>query len=140
MLFLGSILLHELGPALQARRDGIGIEEITLWLFGGVAHLKTPPPSSGAELRMAAAGPAVTVTIAALAPLPTAVDGVVAWLGYINVLLLAFNLVPALPLDGGRILHTLLWRARGELVPATRTAAAIGRGFGFLLVGLGIVL
>ncbi|HET8777741.1 MAG TPA: site-2 protease family protein [Candidatus Limnocylindria bacterium] len=147
VLFFGSILLHELGHALQARRDGIEIEGITLWLFGGVAALKSPPRSSGAELRMAAAGPLVTVAIAvvsiaiaALAPLPTAVDGVVAWLGYINVFLLAFNLVPALPLDGGRILHALLWHARGELVAATRTAATIGRAFGFFLIAAGIVL
>jgi Zn-dependent protease len=145
-LFFVSILLHELGHAVQARREGIEIEGITLWLFGGVATFKDMHRSSGAELRVALAGPAVSFAIAVVliatglvVDLPSGVDGVVAWLGYINALLLVFNLLPALPLDGGRVLHAALWAARDDLVWATRIGAAIGRGFGYFLMGLGIL-
>jgi Zn-dependent protease/CBS domain-containing protein len=147
LLFFGSILLHELGHALQARREGIEIEGITLWLFGGVARFNGMFESPGAEFRIAIAGPAVTLVLAAvliglgsLAELPSAVEGVVFWLGYINVVLLAFNLLPAQPLDGGRVLHSALWALRGQMLWATRLAAGIGIGFGYLLIGAGIVL
>src|SRR5215831_5106131 len=130
LLFLASILLHELAHAWQARRNGIEIDGITLWLFGGVA----------------AAGPLVSLLLGvgfvllALLDLPSAVDGVVAWLGYTNLLLFAFNVLPALPLDGGRILHAALWRAKGDPAWATRLAAAIGQGFGYLFIALGIAM
>jgi Zn-dependent protease/CBS domain-containing protein len=147
LLFFGSLLLHELGHALQARADGVAIEGITLWLFGGVARLRGRYPSAGAELRIAAAGPLVTAAIAAVllglaaaASLPDGVDGVVSWLGVINVSLLAFNLLPAVPLDGGRLLHAALWSWRGDLAWATRTAGAVGAGFGWLLIGGGVAL
>ncbi|MEW6583791.1 MAG: site-2 protease family protein [Actinomycetota bacterium] len=147
VLFFTTLLLHELGHALQARREGMRIEGITLWLFGGVARFRGAFPSAGAELRVAAAGPAVTVAIAAAllavaaAASPTpAVDGVVAWLGYVNLLLLAFNLLPALPLDGGRILLALLWRRSGDVGRATRTAAGFGRGLGWVMIAGGLVL
>ena len=147
LLFFASLLLHELGHALQARRDGMEIDGITLWLFGGVAKFRGLFPSAGAEFRIAVAGPLVSLALgvlfaaAALAlDLPTAVDGVAAWLGYTNLMLLAFNLLPALPLDGGRVLRSALWGARRDFTSATRIAAAIGRGFGFLFIGLGIAL
>jgi Zn-dependent protease/CBS domain-containing protein len=146
LLFFGSVLLHELGHALQARRDGVEIEGITLWLFGGVARLRNVYRSPGVEFRVAAAGPAVTIVISAALiglaalPLPDGVDGVVTWLGLINLTVLVFNLLPALPLDGGRLLHAVLWRLRGDLVWATRTAGAIGSGFGWLMIGGGIAL
>jgi Zn-dependent protease/CBS domain-containing protein len=147
VLFFASILLHELGHALQARRDGIAIGSINLWAFGGVAQLATQPPSAEAELRMALAGPAVSLVLgavllgAALAlPLPAAVDGVLFWTGQINLYLLVFNLLPALPLDGGRVLRALLWRRRRDLLSATRTAARLGRGFGQLLIAGGLAL
>jgi len=146
-VFFASLLLHELGHAAQARRDGMEIDGITLWLFGGVARFKGMFPSAGAELRIALAGPLVSallggafVAVAAAGGLGTAVDGVAAWLGYINLILLAFNMLPALPLDGGRVLRALLWRARGDFSWATRIAADVGRGFGYLLVGLGVFL
>jgi Zn-dependent protease len=146
VLFFASLFLHELGHALQARHEGVEIDGITLWALGGVARMRGAIPSPGAELRIAAAGPAVTLVIAALCvalaaalPLPNGADGVVAWLGYINATLLVFNLIPAFPLDGGRILRALLWRARGDLRTATRAAAAVGKGFGILLI-LGGVL
>jgi Zn-dependent protease/CBS domain-containing protein len=147
LLFFTSLLLHELGHALQARREGVEIEGINLWLFGGVAQFKGSFPSAGAEFRIAIAGPLVTLVIGALfvagariGELPSAVDGVVAWVGYTNVLLLAFNLLPALPLDGGRVLRSALWQARGDLRWATAVASGVGRGFGFLLIWLGIFM
>ncbi|MDQ3857716.1 MAG: CBS domain-containing protein, partial [Actinomycetota bacterium] len=132
--------------ARQARREGLEIDGITLWLFGGVAQFKGAFPNAGAEFRIAIAGPLVTVVLSggfmlfALAGLPSAVDGVAAWLGYINLALLVFNLIPALPLDGGRVLRAALWRARGDLGWATRVAADIGRGFGYLFIALGVLM
>jgi Zn-dependent protease/CBS domain-containing protein len=146
LLFFVSLLLHELGHAWQARRDGMEIDGITLWLFGGVAQFKTRFPSAGAEFRIAIAGPLVSLVLGvvfvllALAGLPSAVDGVVAWLGYINLSLLVFNLIPALPLDGGRVLRAALWQARGDLAWATRVATDIGRGFGYLFIAIGIAM
>jgi Zn-dependent protease/CBS domain-containing protein len=146
LLFFASVLLHELGHAWQARRDGIEIDGITLWLFGGVAQFKGGFPNPGAEFRIAIAGPLVTVVLSlgfvllALAGLPSAVDGVAAWLGYINLTLLVFNLIPAFPLDGGRVLRAALWRARGDIGWATRVAADIGRGFGYLFIALGVAM
>ena len=145
LLFFASLLLHELGHALQARREGIEIEGINLWLFGGVAQFKGWFPGAGAEFRVAIAGPLVSlvlgvlfVGLAAGAGLPSALDGVAAWLGYTNLILLAFNLLPALPLDGGRVLHAALWYTREDLAWATRVASAAGRGFGFLFIALGL--
>lgn len=145
LLFFVSILLHELGHARQALREGMQIEGITLWVFGGVARFSGMFPSAGAEFRIAIAGPAVTAAIAAvlllassLLPLPAAVDGVLAWLGNINFFLLAFNMLPAFPLDGGRVLRSALWRLRGDFTSATHTAGRVGRGFGRLMIGAGI--
>jgi Zn-dependent protease/CBS domain-containing protein len=145
-LFFGALLLHELGHARRAIREGMEIDGITLWIFGGVARFKGAFPSAAAEFRVAAAGPIVTLVIggamllfALLAPLPGAIDGVCFWLGYVNLVVLVFNLVPALPLDGGRILHAYLWARHGDAVAATQTGTAIGRVFGQALIALGIV-
>lgn len=145
-LFFTSLVAHELGHAVVARREGMAIDGITLWLFGGVAKFRGMFPSAGAEFRIAIAGPLVSLAIAVvlvlfavLVPLPAAVDGVVAWLGFINGLLLVFNLLPALPLDGGRVLRSALWYFRGDFAWATRTAATVARGFAFLFIGLGVV-
>jgi Zn-dependent protease/CBS domain-containing protein len=147
LLFFTSLLLHEYGHALQARRDGMEIEGITLWLFGGVAKFRGMFPSAGAEFRIAIAGPLVSLVLGflflgvpMLLGLPSTVDGVLFWLGSINVALLVFNLLPALPLDGGRILRSILWYARGEFASATHIAAGIGRGFGYLFVAAGVAL
>jgi Zn-dependent protease/CBS domain-containing protein len=146
-LFFASLLLHELGHALQARREGVEIEGINLWLFGGVAQFKGGFPSAGAEFRIAIAGPLVSLALGALfvlvavfAGLPSSADGVAAWLGYTNLILLVFNLLPALPLDGGRVLRSALWHARGDLRWATAIASGVGRGFGFLLIWAGIFM
>ena len=146
VLFFVSLLLHELGHARQALREGMEIDGITLWILGGVAQFKGRFPSAGAEFRIAAAGPLVSLVLGivfvllALAGLPSAVDGVVAWLGYINLTLLAFNLLPALPLDGGRLLRAALWHFRGDLSWATSVAAGTGRAFGYLFIGLGLAM
>jgi Zn-dependent protease/CBS domain-containing protein len=146
LLFFASLLLHELGHSWQARREGMEIDGITLWLFGGVSEFKTQFKSAGAEFRIAIAGPLMSLVLGvvfvliALAGLPSAVDGVAAWLGYINLALLVFNLIPALPLDGGRVLRAALWHFRGDLGWATRVATDIGRGFGYLFIALGIAM
>jgi Zn-dependent protease/CBS domain-containing protein len=147
VLFFVSLLLHELGHALQARRERLEIDGITLWLFGGVAQFKGELPSAGAELRIAVAGPAVSFVIgiacsllAVAAGLPEAADAVAAWLGYVNLALLVFNLMPALPLDGGRVLRSLLWLRTGDLSQATAVAGTAARAFAFLLIGGGIAL
>ena len=144
-----SVLLHELGHALRALSEGLPIKGITLWLFGGVAHLGGTPPSPGAEFRVAACGPAVSAALAAgfyvaawigdSMGWPGAIQGTVDYLGRINLLLLAFNLVPALPLDGGRVLRAWLWHRQRSFTAATRSAAAVGKVFGFVLVAVGLL-
>jgi Zn-dependent protease/CBS domain-containing protein len=145
LLFFGTLLLHELGHALQARREQVEIEGITLWLFGGVARFKGDLPSAGAEFRIAMAGPLVTLVlgvgfafVAAVASLPDSVDGVMAWLGYVNLTLLVFNMLPALPLDGGRVLRSLLWMRKGDLSQATMAAGGVARLLAYLLIGGGL--
>ena len=146
LLFFASILLHELGHAWEARREGLEVDGITLWLFGGVSQFKGGFPSAGAEFRIAIAGPLVSLILGvvfvliAIAGLPSAVDGVAAWLGYINLALLVFNLIPALPLDGGRVLRAALWQSKGDLGWATRVGTDIGRVFGYLFIGLGVAM
>ncbi len=149
LLLFASILAHEFGHALIARRLGVEVEEIDLWLLGGVARISGRAHRPEDELRFAVAGPAVTAMIAALfgammLALPaSASDAVVAVVRYqleVNLLILGFNLVPAFPLDGGRIARALLWRRRGDIVSATNAAAALGRWFGYLLVGSGLLL
>jgi Zn-dependent protease/CBS domain-containing protein len=147
VLFFASLLAHELGHAFQARREGIEIDEITLWLFGGVAKLRGDLRSAGAEFRIAIAGPLVSLVIGGICLLVATqvaiaaeIDGVLFWLGSINLTLLVFNLLPALPLDGGRVLRAALWRARGDFRWATDVAAGVGRGFGVLFVAAGLFL
>jgi Zn-dependent protease/CBS domain-containing protein len=146
LVFVVSIVLHELGHAWEARREGLEVDGITLWLFGGVSQFKGGFPSAGAEFRIAIAGPLVSLVLGvvfvliAIAGLPSAVDGVAAWLGYINLALLVFNLIPALPLDGGRVLRAALWQSKGDLGWATRVGTDIGRVFGYLFIGLGLAM
>ena len=148
LLLFASILLHELGHAIVARREGVEIEEIDLWLLGGVARMSGYPKQALDELRFALAGPAVTLAIALLfgaiaAALPgSAPDWLRALVGYqafVNAIILVFNLLPAFPLDGGRVARALLWWRRGDISTATATAAALGRGLGYAMIGLGIL-
>jgi Zn-dependent protease len=161
LLFFLSILLHELGHAWVAIRNGIPIQGIDLWMFGGVAKLGRDADSPGVEFRIAAAGPLVTVLIAAVcfglgvavssgadalnsAQFETNVTGATtAVLGYltsINLLLLLFNLIPAFPLDGGRIARAIAWKLTGDRNRATRFAARLGRGGGYLMIAGGVAL
>ncbi len=146
LLLFASILAHEFGHALVARRRGIEVEEIDLWLLGGVSRMRGEAHTPGDELRYALAGPAVTAVLAAcfgaaalLLPssAPATVRALVEYQALINCVLLFFNLMPAFPLDGGRVLRSLLWRRGGNIVRATETAASVGRGFGYLLIVLG---
>lgn len=159
--FFGSILLHELGHAFVARRNGIGINMIRLWIFGGVAEMDRESSGPGVEFRVAVAGPLVTLTIAVALgaigvwsagadPFRDALEmrgsarvsgplAMVAWLTAINLLVLAFNLLPAFPMDGGRIARSIVWKITGKRSSATRFAAGLGRIFGYLFIALGIL-
>lgn len=146
LAFFASLLLHELGHAVVARREGMEIDGITLWLFGGVARFNGMFPSAGAELRIALAGPAVSLALglsflaAGALPLPDSVDSVVTWLGRINLILLAFNMIPALPLDGGRVLRAVLWQSTADFTRATLTAGAVGVALGRGMIAFGALL
>lgn len=143
-----SIVLHELGHSVAARRFGIQMRGITLFIFGGVAEMTREPPSARAEFVVAIAGPIVSVGLSAgmigLAAAgramewPVSVTGVVGYLGWINMILVIFNMIPAFPLDGGRVLRAGLWHIWDDLRRATRVTAGIGSAFGVVLIVLGI--
>ncbi len=149
LVFYGALLAHELGHALTARRRGIPVEGITLWLFGGVTRMRAEATSPAGALRVALVGPLVSLAAAGLFGVlvlaldsvgaPALVEGMARWLARINLLLAAFNLVPAAPLDGGRVLQAVLWWRWGDRVAASVTAAQAGRAFGYVLVGLGLL-
>lgn len=149
VLFFASLLAHELAHAVLARRNGIDVEGIVLWLFGGVAQLKGEPRSPGADFRIAAVGPLTSLVVAVIfgavaavlvtVQAPALVVGIFSYLAGVNVLLAVFNLVPAAPLDGGRILRAALWAWRHDRVRAAVTAARAGRVFGYILVALGVL-
>ena len=162
LAFFASILLHELGHAFVAVRRGIGISDITLWMFGGVARMTKDSDSPGTEFKVAIAGPLVTLVIAiACFAVGIAAAGsdefwkamrvesqadtsgllaVLAWLASINALVLAFNLIPAFPLDGGRIARAIVWRITGDRNRATRGAARLGQAFSYVFIGVGILM
>lgn len=144
LLFFVSILLHELGHALVALRHGLRTRSITLFIFGGVAQLEKDPQDGRSELWMAAAGPLVSLGLAGLfyacAALPFAGPAVVAvarYLALINLMLAVFNLVPAFPMDGGRLLRGALWDSLGK-ARATRIASGAGTLFAFFLISVGV--
>jgi len=160
--FFGSILLHELGHAVVAVRNGIGITGIQLWIFGGMARMDREAETPGAELKVALAGPLVTLAIfAVLTAAGIAVAGVgafedaavldpnagvsgvlamVAWLATINLLLLVFNLLPAFPMDGGRVARAIAWWRTGDRTSATRFAANLGRVMAYVFMAGGLAL
>jgi Zn-dependent protease len=161
LLFFLSILLHELGHAVIAIRNGIPILGIDLWMFGGVAKLERDTDSPGVEFRVAVAGPIVTLAIAALCfgigalisgsdrviegstfdtSVGSAATAVLGYLMTINLLVLVFNLIPGFPLDGGRIARAVAWKITGDRNRATRFAAVLGRGAGWLMVAGGLVI
>jgi Zn-dependent protease/predicted transcriptional regulator len=146
---LVSIVFHELCHSLVARRYGLPIKGITLFIFGGVAEMEDEPPSPKAEFLMAVAGPVASIVLALLLAvayaavqqigLPAGVTGVLYYLAYINFLLAIFNLVPAFPLDGGRMLRAALWGWRRDIRWATRISSATGSGFGLALIILAVL-
>src|ERR671910_2279032 len=143
-----SIVLHELGHATVARRHGLPIRRITLFIFGGVAEMEAEPERPAVEFWVAIAGPIVSFLVglgcwlllqaAGSAGAGVPVVGVLAYLATINIILATFNLVPAFPLDGGRILRAALWHWKGSLRWATRVSSPIGGRFGILLIVLGV--
>lgn len=145
----GSIILHELAHAVVAQRNGIKMRGITLFIFGGVAEMAAEPQSARAEFLVAVAGPLASVAISGVSHGLAAMGlawgwspglvAVFAYLGFINLLLVAFNMVPAFPLDGGRVLRALLWHRSKNVVWATRITANMGLGFGALLIAFGVV-
>ncbi len=147
VLFFGSILAHELGHSLVAQREGIKVRAITLWLLGGVAEIESEAKTPGAEFRIAAAGPAVSILLGlgfygagfAMANVfgPSLFATMLGWLGIVNGILALFNLIPAAPLDGGRILTAGLWAWTGNPHRARARAASVGQAFGALLLGVG---
>ncbi len=148
LLFFTSVLAHELSHSLVGRANGIPVRSITLFLFGGVAHMTREATRHGAELRMALAGPVASLVIGGIfflfhLLLQNIIEPVAAlafWLAQINVVLAIFNLIPGFPLDGGRVFRSLLWRFTGNYQRATRIAVEVGRGVGYLFVAGGIVL
>ncbi|HEY0708183.1 MAG TPA: site-2 protease family protein [Polyangia bacterium] len=160
-LFFASILAHELAHALVGRRQGVGVEGITLFIFGGVARLKREPPNARAELLMTVVGPLTSLAIGVLAtfagvlltgnedlalspeatfreagPLST----LLLWLGPLNFMLGLFNLVPGFPLDGGRVLRSLIWKATGNLEVATRWSTEVTRVIAGLFIATGVMM
>lgn len=144
-----SIVLHEMGHSVVAQRYGISIKAITLFLFGGVAELEDEPESARAEFLVAIAGPLVSLLLVVgcigLSLLterlggPAAMLGVFSYLATINSLVVVFNMIPAFPLDGGRVLRAGIWKVQGSLRKATRITSRIGAGFGLVIVGLGVL-
>lgn len=160
-LFFVSLALHELGHAVVAKRNGIEVAGIDLWLLGGIAKLGRDARTPGEEFRVAAAGPAVTAIVIVVAfgaalglseaggfldaatfeeEDQSAAVALLGWLGAVNLVLLVFNLLPAFPLDGGRIARALVWRITGDRNRATRAAARLGVLFAWILVGVGLVM
>jgi Zn-dependent protease/CBS domain-containing protein len=147
-LFLVSLLAHELAHSIVAMRRGVRVEGITLWLFGGVSRFSSDTSSPGAQALITFVGPLTSLVLGALFYLVSAAFGggahpgllsaTLAWLGYINILLGVFNLLPAFPLDGGRLLQSLIWLRTGDRLRATSIAARIGMVFAFLLIAYGL--
>jgi Zn-dependent protease len=160
--FFGSIVLHELGHAFAALRNGIGISSIQLWIFGGMARMDRESDSPSTEFKVAVAGPLVTLAIvvvltavglaavgpeefrrAALVESNAGTSGAIAaiaWLASINLLVLVFNLLPAFPMDGGKIVRAIAWWRTGDRTSATRFAANLGRVFAYIFIGGGLLL
>jgi Zn-dependent protease/predicted transcriptional regulator len=144
-----SIIFHEFCHSLVARRFNLPMKGITLFIFGGVAEMEDEPSSPGVEFLMAIAGPLSSIALAVVLYLvarlgrgvgwPLPVNAVIHYLAWLNLILAVFNLIPAFPLDGGRVLRSILWRVKGNARWATRIATAFGSGFGMILVVLGVI-
>lgn len=149
LLFFASIVIHEFSHSYVARLNGIEIASITLFIFGGVARMTSEPKSAGAELKVAAAGPAASIglsvvffslsLLAGASGLEASLGVVFQYLAMVNLMLAGFNLMPGFPLDGGRILRAVIWQSTGSMSYATRIASGFGQGLGYLLIAGGLV-
>jgi Zn-dependent protease/CBS domain-containing protein len=149
LLFLASLLAHELAHSIVARRNGIEVESIVLWLLGGVAQLRGEAKTPGADFRIAIVGPLTSLVLAivfglvgagvAMLASPGLPFGVLMYLAATNAVLAVFNLIPAAPLDGGRVLRAALWQFRGDRHTAAVNAARAGRILGFVMIALGVL-
>jgi Zn-dependent protease len=149
LLFFAGLVAHELAHALVARRHGIVVPRITLWLLGGVSELDDEPRTPRAELLITAAGPLTSLAFGGIAVAgamivhslgaSTLTVTALVWLAGINIILGLFNLLPGAPLDGGRIVHAVLWHLRGDRVAAQVAADRAGVVLGFVFAGLGLV-
>lgn len=148
LLFFGSVLAHELMHSVISQKDGIPVHSITLFIFGGVAQISEEPKRPQEEFRMAFAGPLTSLVLGIIflgvwyfwGNAPEMVTAITFWLGWINVVLAGFNLIPGFPLDGGRVLRSILWWRNGDLKKATKIASNIGRIIGYLFIFAGIFL
>ena len=148
LVFLVSLLAHELAHSIVAQRRGVRVEGITLWLFGGVSRFSSDTSSPGSSALITFVGPLTSLLLGALfflasvvsgaASAPSLIQATLSWLGMINIILGLFNLIPAFPLDGGRLLQSLIWLRTGNRLQATRVAARIGMGFALLLIAVGL--
>jgi Zn-dependent protease/CBS domain-containing protein len=148
LLLFVSVLLHELSHSIVARRQGLEIRGITLFIFGGMAEMAEEPRDASTELRMALAGPLTSFGLGCVflitdvllrSALPPAVAAVLRYVAYLNVALALFNIIPGFPLDGGRVLRALLWKKSGSLKRATNIASQAGKWFAYLLIVIGIL-
>jgi Zn-dependent protease len=148
LLFFGSVLTHEMAHALMARRRRIPVRGITLFIFGGATHAKVESRGPVDEFLISVVGPLTSLGLGALfgalallggALLPDPVAGALGYLGFVNIVLAIFNLLPGFPLDGGRVLRSAVWRITNSLPRATRVASIAGQVVGFLLIGLGLL-
>ncbi len=148
LLFFASVVAHELAHSLVGRANGIPVKSITLFIFGGIAHMTREATRHGAELKMAVAGPASSLAIGGLffslhllmRGISEPVMAMAFWLAQVNTILAIFNLVPGFPLDGGRVLRSLLWRFSGDYKRSTRIATRVGQGVGYLFILAGILI
>jgi len=148
LLFFASVLAHELAHSLVGRANDIPVRSITLFIFGGIAHMTKEASKAGAELKMAAAGPACSLALGILfgviwwlsrGTVPI-IEEMAGWLAIINVALAAFNLIPGFPLDGGRVFRSLVWRFSGDYQRSTQIATRLGQGIGYAFIAGGIVI
>lgn len=151
LLLFASVLAHELSHSLVARKRGLPVKNITLFIFGGVSNIEREPQSPGVEFQMAFVGPLTSLIIGALswliawllggvAAVPTLLTALFAYVGVVNLLLGVFNLIPGFPMDGGRVLRAIIWKTSGSLTKATRWAANVGQAIAYLMILAGIWL
>ena len=148
LLLFVSVLLHELSHSVVAQRHGIEINNIVLFFFGGVAQMKMEPEEPATEFKVAIAGPICSLVLGVLflgsyyglsGSIPAAAQAVLWYIGYLNMALVAFNMIPGFPLDGGRVARAALWHYKDDLRQATKVVSNIGKGFAFVIIGLGLL-